>query len=44
MGIDAKDDTVVFLADFFKFRGTNKRLEAVSTYLETGVLSVVESR
>lgn len=25
------------------FRGTNKRLEAVSAYLEAGVLSVVDS-
>lgn len=25
------------------FRGTNKRLEAVSSYLEAGVLSVVDS-
>ena len=25
------------------FRGTNKRLKAVSSYLETGVLSVIDS-
>ena len=25
------------------FRGTNKRLEAVSSYLEAGVLSAIES-